>query len=278
MKIVVTGANGQLGTDVVIAARIEGYEVYGFNREELDITSIEQVLSKVCEIQPDVIIHCAAYTKVDLAETEVEKAFCVNANGSRNIAVAAEKIGAKVCYISTDYVFDGTSQVPYQEYDRTGPISIYGKSKLAGEELTKTISSKYFIVRTSWVYGHSGHNFVKTMLRLANEKDELSIVQDQVGAPTYTIDLAKFLLELVVTEKYGIYHASNTGKCSWYEFAEKIFEEAEVEIKLIPITTDQFPTPAKRPSFSLLDDLSIRTNGFQPLQDWRKGLKDYFNS
>lgn len=276
MKLIVTGANGQLGKDVVQLAKQRGFEVYGFGRDEMDVTSLDQVRTHVQTIQPDVIIHCAAYTKVDLAEDEVEQAYRVNANGSRNVAISAEEIGAKVCYISTDYVFDGTSTVPYQEYDQTNPLSIYGKSKLAGEELTKTLSSRYFIVRTSWVYGKEGNNFVKAMLRLAKERDQLSVVNDQIGSPTYTVHLANFLLQLVITENYGIYHASNTGSCSWYEFAKAIFKQANIDVIVNPITTDQFPAKAKRPKFSLLDHVAIRTNGFDLLPHWHEGLKEYF--
>ncbi|GAE26272.1 dTDP-4-dehydrorhamnose reductase [Halalkalibacter wakoensis JCM 9140] len=275
MKILITGASGQLGQDVTLLAKAQGHNVYAFGKNELDVTSFEQVNKEISTISPDVIIHCAAYTKVDLAETEVEKAYQVNANGSRNIAVCAEKVGAKVCYISTDYVFDGTSSTPYQEYDQTNPVSIYGKSKLAGEELTRTLSSKYFIVRTSWVFGSNGPNFVKTMLRLRKEREEVSVVNDQFGAPTYTKDLASFLLELVSSEKYGVYHASNSGHCTWHEFAEAIFKEAELPVTVKPISTEQFPTAAIRPKVSLLDDVMIRSNGFQPLRNWREALREF---
>lgn len=276
MKLIVTGANGQLGKDVVRLAKQQGFEVYGFGREEMDVTSLEQVRKHVKTIKPDAIIHCAAYTKVDLAEEEIEQAYRVNAGGTRNVAVSGEEIGAKVCYISTDYVFDGTSSSPYQEYDRTNPLNVYGKSKLAGEELTKTLCSKYFIVRTSWVYGQEGHNFVKTMLRLAKERKEISVVDDQIGSPTYTVHLAGFLLQLVRSDYYGVYHASNTGSCSWYEFAKAIFQYANLDIAVKPIPTEQFPVKAKRPKFSVLNHIAIRTNGFDPLPHWQEGLKEFF--
>lgn len=277
MKLVVTGANGQLGKDVVKLARQQGFEVYGFGRDEMDVTSLEQVRNYVQTIKPDVIIHCAAYTNVDLAEEEVEQAYRVNANGARNVAVAGEEVRAKVCYISTDYVFDGTSSTPYREYDQTNPLSVYGKSKLAGEELTKTLCSKYFIVRTSWVYGKEGNNFVKTMLRLAKEREEISVVDDQIGSPTYTVHLADFLLKIVCSNYYGIYHASNTGSCSWYEFAKAIFEHANLDIIVNPITTEQFLAKANRPKFSLLDHIAIQTNGFELLPHWQEGLIDFFD-
>lgn len=275
MKVVVTGAKGQLGRDLVRRLRVNRGGVFGYGREELDITRMESVRQVIDEIRPDVIIHAAAYTKVDQAESDEEQAYLVNAFGSRNVAIAAEEFGAKLCYISTDYVFDGKATFPYKEYDRTNPLGVYGKSKYAGEELTKTLSSKYFIVRTSWVYGVHGHNFVRTMLRLAEERDELKVVNDQIGSPTYTVDLAEFIAQLIATEKYGIYHASNTGTCSWYDFAKAIFEEAGVQVKVSPIATEDFPRPAPRPKYSVLDHLAIRANGFQDLRHWREGLKDF---
>lgn len=274
MKVLVTGANGQLGRDVVAVFQTD-HEVHGFGREGLDITNEEQCKKVVSELQPDVIIHCAAYTAVDLAETEVDTAYKVNAVGTRNLAQAASGIGAKFCYISTDYVFDGTSPVPYQEYDNTNPQGIYGKSKRAGEQLVQTLSNRYFIVRTSWVYGLHGANFVKTMLKLAKERDSLKVVNDQVGSPTYTVDLAHFLLQLVNTERYGIYHASNSGICSWFDFAKAIFEESGFPMNVEPCTTKEFPRPAPRPKNSVMDHLSIRTNGFEDLRPWRDALRQF---
>ena len=276
MRIIVTGAGGQLGSDLVRLAAQRGWDVYGYGREELDITDLEAVRERVAAIRPDAILHSAAYTKVDLAEQEIDLAYRVNALGTRNIAVAAEQAGARLCYISTDYVFDGTSKVPYREYDPTNPLSVYGKTKLAGERLAASLSSRYFIVRTAWVYGKHGSNFVKTMLRLASEQRELRVVHDQIGSPTYTVDLAEFLLELVQTEKYGLYHATNTGSCSWYEFARAIFEEAGVEVQVHPVSTAEFPRPAPRPHYSVLDHMAIRTNGLRDLRHWREGLRAYF--
>ncbi|MNZ74813.1 dTDP-4-dehydrorhamnose reductase [compost metagenome] len=237
-------------------------------------------MEQVQNSKPDAIIHCAAYTAVDQAESDIDTAYAVNAAGTRNMAVAAERIGAKFCYISTDYVFDGTSTAPYHEYDNTNPQSIYGKSKRAGEELVKALSSRYFIVRTSWVYGLHGNNFVKTMLRLGSEKPEINVVNDQKGSPTYTIDLAGFLLELINTEKYGTYHASNSGECTWYEFAQAIFAEANSQggfykVRVIPCTTEDFPRPAPRPRNSVMEHLSIRTNGFEDIRSWQEGLRAF---
>jgi dTDP-4-dehydrorhamnose reductase len=274
MKVLVTGANGQLGKDVVGLFK-QHYEVVGVGRNELDITNLENCLHLIPDVRPNVIIHCAAYTAVDLAETEEDQAYSVNAFGTRNIAIAAQQIGSKVCYISSDYVFDGNSTNPYKEYDNTNPTGVYGKSKRAGEIMIQTLSSKYFIVRTSWVYGLHGNNFVKTMLKLSKDRDQLKVVQDQIGSPTFTEDLAAFLLQLVVTEQYGIYHASNSGNCSWYEFAKAIFEVSHIPVTVLPCTTDEFPRPALRPKYSVMDHLSIRSNGFDDLRPWQDGLSDF---
>ncbi|WP_025699325.1 dTDP-4-dehydrorhamnose reductase [Paenibacillus forsythiae] len=281
MKILVTGAAGQLGRDVVVLLESRGYEVLACDRQEMDITDLDQCGKVIGEFGPEAIIHCAAHTSVDAAETDVDAAYLINAVGTRNVALAAEKAGAKLVYISTDYVFDGQGSRPYHEYDNTDPKSIYGKSKRAGEVLVQTLSSKYFIVRTSWVYGKYGNNFVKTMLKFGQEKPVLQVVEDQKGSPTYTVDLANFLLELIGTEKYGIYHASNTEICTWYEFTQAIFAEAEEILglkftaKLEPCTTEQFPRPAPRPRNSVMEHLSIRTNGLKDLRPWREGLKAF---
>ncbi|MCC3378373.1 dTDP-4-dehydrorhamnose reductase [Paenibacillus farraposensis] len=281
MKVLVTGASGQLGQDVVSVFQAQGHDVLGYNREQLDITNLEQAVKIVGQYQPDAVIHCAAYTAVDAAETDVDRAYQVNAAGTRNMALAAEKAGAKLVYISTDYVFDGTAEQPYHEYDNTNPQSIYGKSKRAGEVLTQTLSSRYFIVRTSWVYGLHGNNFVKTMLKLGQEKPHLQVVNDQKGSPTYTVDLARFLAELVQTEKYGVYHASNSGSCTWYEFTQAIFRDAvellnaKIKATLEPCSTEQFPRPSARPRNSVMEHIAIRTNGLHDLRDWREALRDF---
>lgn len=281
MKVLVTGANGQLGRDMVLLLEKEGHDVMACDREQLDITDQFQSNDVISTYHPELVIHCAAYTAVDAAETDVDGAYLINATGTRNIAVAAERIGAKLIYISTDYVFDGTSDAPYQEYDNTNPQSVYGKSKRAGELLVQSLSSRWFIVRTSWVYGVYGNNFVKTMLKLGQEKPKLQVVHDQKGSPTYTVDLACFLHDLMSTEKYGVYHASNSGECTWYEFTQAIFEEAQllsgfhIQAKVDPCATDQFPRPAPRPRNSVMEHLSIRTNGFNDLRPWREGLRDF---
>ncbi|KUP23946.1 dTDP-4-dehydrorhamnose reductase [Paenibacillus sp. DMB5] len=281
MKVLVTGSAGQLGQDLVLLLQKQGHEVLGCDRQEMDITNLEQCVEVIGGFRPDAVIHCAAHTAVDAAETDIDAAYLINATGSRNVAIAAEKSGAKLVYISTDYVFDGMGTKPYHEYDNTDPQSIYGKSKRAGETLVQSLSSKFFIVRTSWVYGKYGNNFVKTMLKLGQEKPLLQVVDDQKGSPTYTVDLARFLLELIQTEKYGVYHASNSDACTWYEFTQAIFAEAEdilglkFTARLEPCGTEQFPRPAPRPRYSVMEHLSIRTNGFEDIRPWREGLRDF---
>ncbi|MDA1970035.1 MULTISPECIES: dTDP-4-dehydrorhamnose reductase [Bacillus] len=275
MKVLVTGAKGQLGKDVVSLLKEQTWEVFGFGREELNITDEKQVSEKVLLIQPDIIIHTAAYTQVDQAESDEEAAFKVNAEGTKYLAQAAEAVGAKFCYVSTDYVFDGTKDTPYKVDDQTNPQTVYGKSKLVGEQYTQEYCSKSYIVRTSWVFGLYGNNFVKTMLRLAEENKELGIVHDQVGSPTYTTDLARFIISLVQTDKYGVYHGSNSGVCSWYEFAKEIFKQSNIEIVVNPLKTEDFPRPAARPKYSVLDKGMIEENGFESLQNWKEALKDF---
>lgn len=281
MKVLVTGADGQLGRDVVRLFEEVGHEVLACGKEQLDITEETMCRMRVQTFGPDVVIHCAAYTAVDQAESDIDAAFLVNTTGTRNMVVAAERVEAKFCYISTDYVFDGSSPSAYQEYDGTNPQSVYGKSKRAGELLVQSLSSAFFIVRTSWVFGVHGRNFVNTMLDLGQRQPVLQIVQDQKGSPTYTKDLAAFLLELAATEKYGIYHASNAGACSWFEFAQAIFEEAEqilgtpFSVQINPCRTEDFPRPAPRPRNSVMDHVAIRTNRLQELRPWREGLRAF---
>ncbi|MCY9663285.1 dTDP-4-dehydrorhamnose reductase [Paenibacillus chondroitinus] len=274
MKILVTGANGQLGRDIV---KILGtrHEVYGLGREQLDITNEKQCENVLKDLNPDVIIHTAAYTAVDLAEKETELAFLVNAQGTKNLAITAESIGAKFCYISTDYVFDGTATNAYREDDEANPQSVYGKSKRAGEQHVQLLSSKFFIVRTSWVYGIYGANFVKTMLNLAKSRDSLMVVNDQFGSPTYTVDLVLFLEKLIKTEQYGIFHVSNAGICSWFKFACAIFEESGVKVQVNPCTTEEFPRSAPRPRNSAMQHEAIRANGFDEMRPWREALKAF---
>ncbi|SDS95059.1 dTDP-4-dehydrorhamnose reductase [Paenibacillaceae bacterium GAS479] len=275
MKVLVTGANGQLGRELTLWKPVQGLEIVGMSKQELDITSLEQCRAAVAVVKPDVVIHCAAYTAVDQAESDIEGAYRVNASGTRNVVIATREIGAKLIFLSTDYVFDGNGSKPYQEYDATNPQTVYGKSKLAGEQLVQSLHDRWFIVRTSWVYGAHGANFVRTMMKLGTERDSLSVVHDQVGSPTYTKDLAAFLLELAATEAYGIYHASNSGICTWYEFAQAIFKIADLDVKLLPCTSSEFKRPANRPSFSVMENRWIQLEGLTPLPCWEQSLKDF---
>ncbi|MED3865133.1 dTDP-4-dehydrorhamnose reductase [Priestia megaterium] len=276
-KVLITGANGQLGKELVELFSEKDFDVYGFGRDKMDITNQEQVQEIMSTINPDIVIHSAAHTKVDLAESEPEQAFLINGYGTRNVAVAAERVGAKLVYVSTDYVFDGTGNTPYNEFAPTSPLGVYGKSKLAGEQFVRDLHSKFFIVRTSWVYGKHGANFVKTMLKLGEERKELSVVSDQIGCPTYTLDLANSILEIVASEKYGIYHVSNSGSCSWYEFAKAIFEEVGLDIQVNPCTTEEFPRPAARPAYSVFKHMSLQLNGFQQPREWKEGLLHFLS-
>ena len=275
MKILVTGVSGQLGYDVERELDQRGIEHLGTSSRELDITDREAVERLMESYRPDAVIHCAAYTKVDLAEDEPERCWAVNADGTRNMAAACRKTGAKLLYISTDYVFPGTGERSYETGDPTGPVNTYGRSKLAGELAVQSLLEKYFIVRISWVFGKNGNNFVKTMLRLAETRAELSVVCDQIGSPTYTADLAPLLCDMVQTERYGVYHATNEGTCAWSEFAEAIFELAGRQVAVHPIPTSAYPTKAARPLNSRLSKESLRDNGFQALPEWKDALARY---
>ncbi|NBD27571.1 dTDP-4-dehydrorhamnose reductase [Paenibacillus glycinis] len=276
MNILVTGANGQLGREVALLAAGPNVKIRGFGRDELDISNPAQCEAVMIECMPEAIIHCAAYTAVDQAESEPDEAFRINADGARNVAMAAKAIGAKLCYVSTDYVFDGKATAPYEEQAPTNPQTVYGRSKLAGEREIQSAVDEHFIVRTSWVFGKYGRNFVKTILKLAGQQERLQVVNDQIGSPTYTLDLAQFLVELVQTEQYGIYHASNSGACSWYDFAQAILEESGItEVRLEPCTTASFPRPAARPAYSVLSHSALRVRGFKELRPWREALHHY---
>ncbi|MDR4219049.1 dTDP-4-dehydrorhamnose reductase [Priestia megaterium] len=277
-KVLITGANGQLGKELVELFTEKGFEVYGFGRDKMDITNQVQVQEIIGAVKPDIVIHSAAHTKVDLAESEPDQAFLINAYGTRNVAVAAEAVGAKLVYVSTDYVFDGTTNKPYNEFSPTSPLGVYGKSKLAGEQFVRDLHSKFFIVRTSWVYGKYGANFVKTMLKLGKERKELSVVADQRGCPTYTLDLANAILELVDTQKYGVYHVSNSGDCSWYEFAKEIFNISGITVQINPCTTGDFPRPAARPSYSVFAHTALYLNNFTKMRRWEDALEDFLKN
>lgn len=275
MRILVTGASGQLGYDVERELERRGIEHLGTSSRELDITDRAAVEHLMQSYRPDAVIHCAAYTKVDLAEDEPERCWAVNADGTRNMAAACRKTGAKLLYISTDYVFPGAGERSYETGDPTGPVNTYGRSKLAGELAVQSLLEKYFIVRISWVFGKNGNNFVKTMLRLAETKADLSVVCDQIGSPTYTADLAPLLCDMVQTERYGVYHATNEGTCAWSEFAEAIFELAGRQVVVHPIPTSAYPTRAVRPLNSRMSKECLHSNGFQELPEWKNALARY---
>ncbi|OPG15449.1 dTDP-4-dehydrorhamnose reductase [Ferroacidibacillus organovorans] len=273
MKVLITGAGGMLGTD--LQAAFADTSCIALTRNELDITQELAVREAVLAHHPDVILNAAAYTNVDRCETEIDQAYAVNAVGARNVAVAAEQVGARLVHVSTDYVFPGVSDRPYREEDETGPIGEYGRSKLAGERLVRSLCKKHYIARTSWLYGKHGPNFVKTMLRMGREQGAARVVDDQVGSPTYTVDLAQAIRTLIETPQYGVYHLSNQGVCSWHAFAEDIFTLAGVDVNLQAIKTHEFPRPAKRPAYSVMDNMMWRLSDHAPLRHYREALVAY---
>jgi len=275
MKILVTGYNGQLGYDVVLEGNSRGYEMLGLTRIELDITNEDSIKTIVHNSKPDAIIHCAAYTAVDAAEDNKEACWNVNVNGTKYLAEAAKTIDAKFIYISTDYVYEGTGDSPFIEGDKVNPQGYYGKTKYEGEKLVQEILEKYFIVRISWVFGINGNNFIKTMLRLSETRTNLNVVGDQFGSPTYTVDLAKLLLDMIATDKYGIYHASNEGFTNWADFAEEIFKAAGKDVEVNKITTEEYPTKAVRPKNSRMSKDKLENSGFNKLPDWQDAIQRY---
>jgi dTDP-4-dehydrorhamnose reductase len=277
MKVLVTGFTGQLGYDVVREGTKRGINMLGVGREDLDITKEAEVHHYVQKLNPDAIIHCAAYTAVDKAEDDKETCWNVNVIGTKNIATAAKKANAKLMYISTDYVFDGKGKEPFIETDFPSPVGYYGITKYEGEKIVKDILGECFIVRISWVFGINGNNFIKTMLGLSETRNELNVVGDQYGSPTYTFDLARLLIDMIQTEKYGVYHASNEGFCTWAEFATEIFQQANKDVTVNSISTEEYPTRAVRPKNSRMSKQKLIDNGFDPLPKWQDALKHYLN-
>lgn len=275
MKILVTGVKGQLGYDVVRELEGRGIEAVGVDIDEMDITDADSVDRTIREAAPDAVIHCAAYTAVDAAEENEELCRKVNAAGPRNIAAVCKDLDIKMIQISTDYVFDGQGERPWEPDDPCHPMSVYGKTKYEGELAVMELLKKYFIVRIAWVFGINGKNFVKIMLNLAKNHDTIRVVNDQFGSPTYTLDLARLLVDMVLTEKYGIYHATNEGTCSWYEYACAIFEEAGVKVNVVPVTTEEYGAKASRPANSRMSKEKLTEKGFQRLPEWRDALKRY---
>jgi len=277
MKVLVTGVHGQLGHDVIDRLEKCGIEHKGVGSKDFDITDKQKTIEVICAYHPDSVIHCAAYTAVDKAEGEKELCYTVNVDGTRNVAEACKQIDAKMLYISTDYVFDGKGDKPFEVDSPKAPLSQYGLTKSLGEDAVMNVLSKYFIVRISWVFGVNGGNFVKTMMRLGKEKEELRVVDDQIGSPTYTFDLAKLLVDIVQTDKYGVYHATNEGYCSWCEFAQAIIKEAGLSCEIKSITSEEYPPVAERPLNSRMSKKSLDEAGFERLPGWEEALSDFLN-
>lgn len=288
MKILITGAAGMLGSQVALDLK-RGYTELGQvpdsmkdaqlvlrDVDQLDITDKSACLNFIGEEKPDVVINCAAYTNVDGCESHQDDAFKVNALGPRNLAMACDAVGAKLVHISTDYVFKGDGNTPKSEYDITCPVSVYGKTKLAGEEYVKQYCAKSFIVRTAWLYGQNGKNFVKTMVRLAQERGGATVVNDQTGNPTNAADLSHHLLKIAASEEYGVYHCTGNGECTWYEFACEIAKLAGYEGVMKPCTSDEYPTPTERPKYSSLDNMMLRVTVGDEMRPWKQALQAYF--
>ena len=277
MRVLIAGANGMLGHDLVdVLSHQENIEVFPFIRKELDITDMQMVMKTVNEVRPDILINAAAYTNVDLCETEIDISYQINAVGSRNLAVAANEYHTAMLHFSTDYVFPGNADSPYREFDPIQPKSIYGKSKWAGEELIRSLCPRHYIIRTSWLYGMHGKNFVSTMLHVASKQSSVRVVNDQVGSPTYTLDLAHGVAELFTKHgAYGTYHLSNSGTCSWFDFAKEIFTQRGLDTYVESMTTAELARPAPRPAYSVLDNQLWRLSGLTPLRPYQEALADY---
>ena len=279
MRVLVTGAKGQLGSDLLCELSKRNIEAVGIDIEDLDITDaaatkklIEGINNKT---KLDAIIHCAAYTAVDAAEDNEALVTKINAEGTKNIAEVAKTLDVAMMYISTDYVFDGEGKRPWEPDDKRAPLNVYGMAKYKGELYVEELVKKYFIVRISWVFGLHGNNFIKTMIRLGKERGAVSVVNDQIGSPTYTPDLSRLLADMIVTDKYGRYHATNEGLCSWYDFAVEIFKQANLNVAVTPVSSDAFPVKAKRPHNSRMDKSKLTENGFKLLPTWQDALGRY---
>ena len=277
MKVLVTGYAGQLGWDVVRLLENRGEECRGVDMADFDLTDADAVMSYIKEYAPDVIVHCAAYTAVDKAEAEPEVCVNVNGMGTLNMVRAALAVNAKLVYISTDYVFPGTGETPWNEDDAYGPLNVYGQSKVQGEMAVQSLMTRFFLLRTSWVFGAHGKNFVRTMMKLGAEKDELRVVADQVGSPTYTRDLARVICDMIPTEKYGVYHVRNEGFISWAEFASMIMAKKNLPCRIIPVSTEEYVTAARRPLNSRLNGDNLKAAGFLPMPTVDDALNRYFD-
>ncbi|MFC2282446.1 MAG: dTDP-4-dehydrorhamnose reductase [Lachnoanaerobaculum saburreum] len=279
MRVLVTGAKGQLGSDLLCELSKRNIEAVGIDIEDLDITDAAATKKVIEDINNktklDAIIHCAAYTAVDAAQDNEALVTKINAEGTKNIAEVAKTLDVAMMYISTDYVFDGEGKRPWEPDDKRAPLNVYGMAKYKGELYVEELVKKYFIVRISWVFGLHGNNFIKTMLRLGKERGAVSVVNDQIGSPTYTPDLSRLLADMIVTDKYGRYHATNEGLCSWYDFAVEIFKQANLDVAVTPVSSDAFPVKAKRPHNSRMDKSKLTENGFKLLPTWQDALGRY---
>ena len=294
MKILITGSNGQLGNELqkivstgkaeigAVSEEIKNAEVFAMDVDILDITNLEQVKKVLNEVKPDVVINCAAATNVDGCEANQDLAFKINSLGPRNLAMVAEELGAKIVQVSTDYVFSGVGEAPLKECDLVAPVSVYGKTKLLGEEFVRDFSTKYYIVRTAWLYGYVGHNFVYTMMKLGKDRDTLSVVNDQLGNPTHANDLAYHILKLIQTEEYGVYHCTGKGECSWFDFASEIMKLSGRNCTVNPCTSEEYksmyPNSADRPAYSSLDNMMLRCTIGDEMRDWKDALKIFMDN
>ncbi|WP_302537690.1 dTDP-4-dehydrorhamnose reductase [Clostridium saudiense] len=294
MRILITGSNGQLGNELqkivstgkaeigAVSEEIKNAEVFAMDVNILDITNLEQVKKVLNEVKPDVVINCAAATNVDGCEANQDLAFKINSLGPRNLAMVAEELGAKIVQVSTDYVFSGVGEAPLKECDLVAPVSVYGKTKLLGEEFVRDFSTKYYIVRTAWLYGYVGHNFVYTMMKLGKDRDTLNVVNDQLGNPTHANDLAYHILKLIQTEEYGVYHCTGKGECSWYNFASEIMKLSGRNCTVNPCTSEEYksmyPNSADRPAYSSLDNMMLRCTIGDEMRDWKDALKTFMDN
>lgn len=277
MKILVTGVKGQLGYDVVQEGESRGLQMYGTDVDNMDITDAEQVRTVIISYRPDAVIHCAAYTAVDAAEDNQELCRRINVDGTRNIAEVCKELDIPMMYFSTDYVFNGQGENFWKEDDEKQPLNIYGQTKYDGELAVQELVKKYFILRISWVFGVNGNNFIKTMLRVGPARGEVGVVADQIGSPTYTYDLAKLVIDMIQTDKYGAYHVTNDGICSWYEFACEIFKQAGLDVRVNPLTTAEYPAKAARPFNSRMLKEKLTSAGFHMLPSWQDAVARYIS-
>jgi len=275
VKILITGANGQLGRELANQYKdIKGIDLILAKREDLDITNLHNVYSFINENKPDVIINCAAHTAVDKCETEIELAYKINTIGPKNLASAANEIGAEIVQVSTDYVFDGNTDKALTEFDCVNPQTVYGKTKLEGEILVKNHNPKHYIIRTAWLYG-DGNNFVKTMIKLSQTNKTMKVVNDQKGTPTSTVDLARVIIKLVDEKNYGLFHCTCKGECTWYEFTKEIFRIKGIDTEVSPCSTDEFPRPAKRPEYSVLRNYMLELTTGDITRTWKEAIGEY---